>query len=361
MNRIIVFFILIFGTLFLLGCSSQEQEQEIIRPVRYTQVYATGGTRVRTFTGVAQAGMESRLSFKVPGTIKSIPVQVGDRVRRGQLIADLDETNFRLQVQQAEAALSQAQAQARNAGANYERVRALYENQNASRSDLDGARTANESAEAGVRAAEKQLELVQLQLSYARLTAPMTGAIASVDVEVSENVGAGQQVVILTSGTDIEVRLTVPEVLIAKMQEGSKVSVTFDALADRTFPATIREVGVSATEAGTAYPVTVRLDRKDDAIRPGMAATVACRFESIDERERFIIPSQAVTEDRQGRFVFIVEPLAEEAGFGTVLRKSVTVGELTAEGIEIFEGLTDGDLLVTAGVSRVQEGQKVRI
>ena len=83
--------------------------------------------------------------------------------------------------------------------------------------------------------------------------------------------------------------------------------------------------------------------------------------ESGDERERFIVPSQAVAEDRQGRFVFVVEPIAEEAGFGTVLRKSVTVGELTAEGIQIFEGLADGDLLVTAGVSRIVEGQKVRI
>lgn len=353
--------IFLVGAVFSVNCSKDVQEEEIIRPVRYVQVYATGGSRVRTFTGVAQAGLESRLSFKVPGTLKNIPIRVGDRVRRGQLIAELDEMNYRLQEQQANAALIQAKAQARNASANYERIRALYENQNASRADLDAARTAYESADAGVEAAEKQLELAQLQLSYARLTAPAEGAIASIDVEVNENIGPGEQVVMLTSGTDIEVKLTIPEVLIAKMKEGDMVSVVFDALPGETFPAKIHEVGVSATEARTAYPVTVRLDRGDDAIRPGMAATVACSFESADERERFIIPTHTVLEDRQGRFVFVVDPITDEAGYGRIHRRSVLVGELTADGIEIFEGLVDGDLLVTAGVSRIVEGQKVRI
>lgn len=354
-------FMILMIILIMVSCSNEEEPAEIIRPVRYAQVYATGGSRARTFTGVAQAGIESRLSFKVPGTVKNLPVDVGDQVQRGQLIAALDESDYRLQVQQAEAALLQAQAQERNAVANYERVRALYENRNASRSDFDGARAASESAKAGVSAMEKQLELAQLQLSYARLTALAGGAISSVDVEVNENIGAGQTIVVLTSGSDIEVVLSMPEILIAMIREGQKVTVTFDALPERSFPATIREVGVSSTGAGTTYPVTVRLDRKDDAIRPGMAASILCRFESQDQRERYIVPSHAVVEDRGGRFVFIVEPIAEESGFGVVQRKSVTVGELTAEGIEIFDGLVDGDLVVTAGVSRVREGLKVRI
>ena len=353
--------IVLFGAILIISCDKEMQEEEIIRPVRYMQVYATGGSRVRTFTGVAQAGMESELSFKVPGTVKNVAVHVGDNVRRGQLIADLDETDYRLRLQQAEAALSQARAQGRNASANYERVRAMYENNSASRSDLDGARTANESAKAGVQAIEKQLELAQLQLNYTRLTAPVSGAIASVDIEINENIDPGETVVTLTSGSDIEVKLSIPEVLIAKIEEGRKVTVAFDALPDRDFRATIREVGVSSTGMGTTYPVTVRLDRKDASIRPGMAATVACRFGSGDERERFIVPSHAVVEDRAGRFVYVVEPNPDETGYGTIHRKSVTLGEITAQGLEIFDGLFDGDLVVTAGVSRISEDQKVRM
>jgi len=336
-------------------------EEQIIRPVRYLQVYSTGGARVRNFTGVAQANMESRLSFKVPGTVKSLAVLVGDNIRRGQLIAELDRGDYELQVQQAEAALAQAKAQERNAKSNFERVRTLFESNNTSKSQYDAARAANESARAGVNAAEKQFELAKSQLSYTNLTAPVDGAIATVNVEANENVQAGYPVVVLTSGSHIEVKLSIPEILIAQMKVGSKVEVTFDAIPEKEYSATVTEVGIAATGVGTTYPVTVRLDDQDDAIRAGMAASVACQLESKDERERFIVPTHAVVEDRQGRFVYVVKPIKNEEGFGIIHRCPVTIGELTADGIEVFEGLSDGELVVTAGVSRVSDSLKVKI
>lgn len=361
MQTSVYLFFIMFGFLLLFSCGTEEKEEQIIRPVRYMEGYSTGGSKVRTFTGVARAGVESRLSFKVPGTVKKVNVKVGDQVSKGMLLAELDATDYRLQVQQAEASLSQARAQARNARANYERTRTLFESNNVSKSNYDAARTANESAAAAVRAAEKQLELAKQQLSYTRLAAPIAGAIAAVEVEENENVAAGQPVMLLTTGSDIEVKLTVPEMLISGMKEGKEVTVTFDALPGKEFTATVSEVGVTAAATGSTFPVTVRLKEMDKAIRPGMAASVTCRFESPDERERFIVPSHAVMEDREGRFVYVVTPIPDEPGFGTIQRPPVTIGELTSKGIEIFEGLSDGDKVVTAGVSRITEGQKVRI
>lgn len=343
------------------SCEKKVREKEIIRPVRYMPVYSTGGSRVRTFTGVAQAGIESKLSFKVSGTVQQIAVHVGDDVNKGQLIAKLDPNDYQLQVQQSEAALLQAQAQYRNANSNYERVRALYETNNASRSDLDAARSANESAKGGLKATEKQFEMAKLQLSYTRLLAPVSGAIAAVNVEVNENVSAGQPIVILTSGSQIEVHFSAPEVLISHIKENNNVNVSFDAITDKKFTGTITEVGVASIGMGTTYPVAVQLNEKDEAIRPGMAATVECILKSTDERERFLVPSHSVIEDRQGRFVYIVESINEEAGFGRIHRRPVIIGELTGQGIEIFEGLMDGDLVVTAGVSRIKDGLKVKM
>ena len=122
--------------LLLSSCGEEQQVREVIRPVRYVQVFSTGGTRTRVFSGVAQAGLESRLSFRVPGTIKGVAVEVGDRVNAGDVIAALDPSDYELQVQQAEAGRANAQAQARNAESNYERVRRLYENENASTDTL---------------------------------------------------------------------------------------------------------------------------------------------------------------------------------------------------------------------------------
>jgi len=152
---------------FLTSCNKEEVvEKEVIRPVRYASVFSTSSSRTRVFSGAAQAGQESNLSFKVSGSVIAVPVSVGDRVRKSQLLVEIDDKDYRLQLQEAEAALEQTIAQERNAKAAYDRVRALYENRNASKSDLDAARAAAESSEAAVRSVEKRLELAQLQVSY---------------------------------------------------------------------------------------------------------------------------------------------------------------------------------------------------
>ncbi len=344
----------------LISCGEEKPEAEVlIRPVRYQPVYATGGTRVRKFSGVAQAGVESSLSFKVTGTVDKLSVKVGDEVRADQTIAKLDPADYELQVQQAQAALEQSEAQARSNRSNYERVRGLYENLNASRNDLDQARSTAESAEALVRASEKSLELARLQLDYTTLKSPVAGSIAAVAIDVNEHVTPGQSVAVITSGARMEVEVGVPEILIAQIREGDEVTALFDALPGEECRARVTEVGVASTGVVTTFPVTVLLDKNQPAIRPGMAAEAAFSFRSTDSRERFIVPPVAVGEDRQGRFAFVADPA--EDGLGKVSRRAVTIGELTDQGLEVFEGLFEGDLLITAGVSKIVDGQMVRL
>ena len=345
----------------LSGCRSrQDDSTEILRPVRFQRVEAAGEWMERTFAGTAQAGLESRLSFRVPGAILELPVKVGVRVAAGQLIARLDPTDYQLQVQEAAAALARTQAQARNADAAYERVRALYENRNASRSDLDAARAASESAAAAVRAGATGLALSRSQLGYTRLTAPTDGAIASVTVEVNENVAAGQVVVILTSGELPEVTVAIPETQIHQIRRGDTVQVRFDAIDRQLFPATVTEVGVATLGQATTFPVRVRLKEANPRIHPGMAGEVRFRFPRNGESSaRFLVPPEAVGEDREGRFVFLLSPAETETG--VIHRQTVTVGELTPAGLEIMSGLKDGNLVVTAGVSLLGDGQKVKL
>ena len=352
--------IIFFSTTLVMSCSKKQSAPEVVlRPVRTQQVFSSGGSRVRTFSGVARSGTESKISFKVTGTIERLAVSVGDRVAAGQLLAELDAEDYRLHVQDAEAARIQAKAQERNASASYDRVRGLYENRNASKQDLDAARAAHESAAAGVESAEKRLELARRQFSYTRLSAPLDASVADVPVEVNENVRIGQVIVLLTSGSNHEVVVAIPGVLIARIREGDAVTVAFDALPGKEFRALVTEVGVASTGAATTFPVTARLDDSDPDIRSGMAAEVAFRFASPREAERYYVPSVAVSEDRQSRFVFVVEPSGEQ-GIGVVKRKNVTVGELTDFGLEVLDGLSDGDFVVTAGVSKLVDSQQVR-
>jgi hypothetical protein len=137
--------------------------------------------------------------------------------------------------------------------------------------------------------------------------------------------------------------------------------VECDALPGETLEAFVTEVGVAASGA-TTFPVTVQLASRDDRVRPGMAAEVTFRLaSSVALGNRIFVPVVAVGEDRDGRFVFLAEPQAQ--GRGTVRRKPVTVGDLTTDGehdlIEVLDGLAEGDIIITAGVRRLEDGRVV--
>lgn len=346
--------------LVVTACDQEPPAAEpVLRPVRYQEVVATGGKRTRTFSGVARAGTESRLSFRVAGTIERINATVGQEVTAGTVLARLDAKDYQLQVREAEAGVAQAEAALRNAEAEYNRVGELYENQNASKSQLDGARAQAESARAQVEGARNRLALARSQLDDTTLRAPVAGSVAEVPVEVNENVRAGQMVVHLSSGSRLEVEVGVPEVLIAQIREGEPVDVAFDALPGERFAAAVTEVGVAATGAGTTFPVTVRLTRSEPAIRSGMAAEVTFRLANGDSAARIVVPAVAVGEDRQGRFVFVVEDRGD--GTAVVHRRAVEVGELTSDGLEVSAGLEDGEIIATAGVRRLTDGLAVKL
>jgi len=342
------------------GCGAPPPPPEILRPVRTELVAASGGVRTRSFSGVARAGQETELSFRVSGTVDRMAARVGENVNAGQLLARLETEDFDIRVRQAQANLAKAEANARNAEANLDRIRGLWENNNASQNDLDSARANAEATQAQVEASERDLESAERQLGYTRLIAPVAGAIADVPVEVNENVSQGQMVVLLTSGSQSEVEVAMPGVLIVRVHEGDEVDVLFDALPGEAYKAVVTEVGVAATGAATTFPVTVRLVEGNGSIRSGMAAQVAFRFESGADAKSIYLPPVAVGEDRDGRYVYVLEA-SGEAGVGAVRRRAVEVNEeLAPEGIRVLSGVTEGEVVVTAGVRRLRDGQRVK-
>jgi RND family efflux transporter MFP subunit len=339
------------------GCGGEPPATEPqVRPVRVERVSRSAAARTRTFSGVARASVESNLSFRVAGTLVALPVEVGDRVRRGDVIARLDPVDYELQVEEAEAALAQARAAERNAEATYDRARSLYENNNASKADLDAARAASESAAAQVDAARKRVALYRQRASDTVLRSPRDGAVAAVQVEVNENLRSGQSVVLLSAGDPL-VEVAVPEALISDVHRGDAASATFDALPGRRFAAHLTEVGVAAVGGTPTYPLRAKLDEPPAGLRPGMAAELT--FTTGGAGDRLVVPPVAVLEDAAGRFAFVVEDGAD--GGQVARRRSVEVGDLRAEGLEVLSGLEDGDLLITAGARRLEDGAAVRL
>ena len=328
-----------------------------LRPVLYAEVHSQDGVRTRTFSGAAKAGAESSISFKVDGTLQALPLKIGDYVREGRLIGELDSTEYELRVEDLEASLAQAQAQAVRAKADLERIRGLYERSNASEADFDSAQAAADSSAANVESVKKKIEAARLQVQYCRLVSPSSGRVAEIPVGLNENVRRGQTIVTLTSGGLLEVEVAIPETLIPNIRLGQSARVRFDAFPSRQYGAQVREVAPVASEGLSTYAVTMRLSRTDGDVLPGMAAAATFEFGVADTRPRFCVEPHAVGEDRDGRFVFVVTSRGGDRG--VVERRSVKVGELVSDGLEIFDGLSDGELVVVAGVARITDGQQV--
>ncbi|MEO1368241.1 MAG: efflux RND transporter periplasmic adaptor subunit [Acidobacteriota bacterium] len=347
------------GLLALGGCADDAPPTDPEpRTVRTTVVGGAETVRSRTFSGTSQSGQQSRLSFKVGGTISDLPIEVGDRLRRGQLVARLDAFQYELEVERADADLVRARAAERNAEATYERTKELYADNNASRGDLDAARANAESAAAQTRAAEKLLELSRLQVSYTQLRAATDCSVANIDVEVNENVSSGSPVATVDCGTTLEVTASIPESLIGEMTEGMAASIRFDSLPDAAFSGVLTEIG-SAPQGGAAFPITVSVDGDHPELRAGLAAELSFDFQRRVDAV-VLVPLSAVVRGQGGTFVF----LAESTGAGDAaraVRRDVSLGELTEGGLEVTAGLAPGDRVITAGVSKLYDGLDVRL
>ena len=347
--------------LLLIGCEQQEiAVQQRLRSVKYQEITAASAGVTRTFSGLAKGSQEANLSFKIAGTIELLPVKVGDHLKVNQLIAQLDSSQYELQVQQAQASLAQATASQRNAGAAFERMKGLYENNNASRNDLDAARAMADSNKAQVQVARKSLELTRLNLSYTQLRLSKACDIAEVNVENNENVGSGQSIVKVSCGQQMNVELAVPGNYVTLIKHDMPAEVTFGARPGEKFPATVSEVSVASSAGGTTFPITVSLDNNPVQLRSGMVAEVSFHFNHQSTAKHIVVPAITISEDKQGRFAYIVET-TEDNNVGIIKRHQVTVGELTSDGLEIIDGLKIGDKIVTAGITVIRDKLKVRI
>ena len=352
---------LLIVALMLGACGkSDDTAEDRLRPVRFVTVGDASVFRDRSFSGISKSSRESRLSFKVSGTAINVPVQIGQRMNAGDLIAEIDSASYVLQAQQAQATLVEAQANDRRATANYERTKGLYANSNASLNDLESARAQAESASAVVRAAGKALEIARLNVSYTKLTADTDCSIASLDIEVNENVAAGQQVASVSCGDAFEVTLDLPESLIGDVDELTPVSVRFGAIPDQEFSGVISEVAVASAAGSAAFPVVIKITGSHPLLRSGLAANVTFQFYSAAVQGGAVLPVTVVINDPDGTFVFVAEP-TEVEGEAMVGRRAVTLSELTQSGIEIVDGLQQGDRVITAGISVIRDGQRVLI
>jgi len=343
--------------LLITACDEKQKTQTDapLRPVRTIVASASDGITGRDFPGIVIAENRADIAFRVSGKLKELPIKEGDKVVKGQVIARLDQTDFKIE-------LDDKQANYDKAKANYTRSAALIEPGHISQREFDQIKATYSTADAHLKTARQNL-------IYTELKAPFDGSITKIHVDNFEEVMGKGKIATLQDLQSMEVEIDVPESLMIHIRRGEErrqIHATFDAIKDKKFPLTFREVSAQADETTHAYKIRLSLPPIEDyTILPGMTATVvADRVPGIggygDERD-IIVPSHAVLEDSKGRFVYIAEPESASSMTGVIHRRNVTTSRLTNAGLMITSGLEPNNLVVTAGMSKMQEGLKVRL
>lgn len=354
--------ITILFCLLLLGISCKEKQEEQpapVRPVLYQEVGYLGGENIRTFSGTARTGRIINLSLRSSGIITFFNIKIGQEVRKGELLARLDNVQARLAYESAVSAQNSAESQMNTAKLNLERTRVLYEKGSVALSQYESAKNSYKTAQASFESAKRKVGIEQEQIRYGFLYAPEDGIIAAVNAEIEENVSAGQNIAVLNAGTDMEVSLGLPESIIPRISNGMVVSIAFPVLADTTFRGVVTEVSPSVDANTATYPVRVAVANPSESIRSGMAANVTFDLGSLkNDVSVLVVPPIAVGEDGDGRFVFVLNEKGEKT---IVEKKYITVGSLSSEGFTVTSGLSAGDKIATAGLQTLLDGQEVRV
>ncbi len=359
MKKIII--IILCAAVFLTGCEKEQVEIELpLRSVKHQTISYSTGKLVKTFSGVTKAELEANLSFRVPGRVDKIPVNVGDKLKKGQLVASLDGTDYGVLYEQAKAELASAKASLRSEESEYNRTIGLYEKRNASKSQLDTTRASAESAKAQVKASAQQTKAARLQLSYANLYSPQECIVSSKPVKENENVSSGQAVVSVNCGKKVEVIVDVPESYIDSVKENQIVMVSLSSVDNSHYSGRVTEISSGSSDQASAFPVTIVLDAIEQSLRAGLAAEVEFTKTSDVEEKYFILPITSVAHDEKGDFAFVLE-LGDEDKRGIVRKKYIEVKEIVQQGVRVTSGLDDGDKIVTAGVTVIRDGMEVKL
>jgi len=348
--------LLMLAVLFT-SCSEPVEQKETLRPVRYQKPVRFNSEKQRTFSGVSESGIEAQLSFRVTGVIRSIEVVLGQRVKKNQQIAAIDDSDAILDYEKAVAAQKNTQVQVETAKSNLERVKGLYENNNVSLSEYEAAKNKFAAAKSDYSASKKNTALKKRELGYYKLYSPMDGIVVSKDVNENENISAGQSIVKINSEDDIQIVVGIPEKYISKIKKDTTAIVVFSTFTGKTFQGVVTEVSYSVSASST-YPVKINLLEIDKAIRPGMPASVSFTLDTDEKNDFFLVPSNSVGEDTSGNFLYTVTPDQEDSG--VVHKKIIQVGKLTDEGFQILSGVSEGDLIITSGINKMTDGKKVK-
>lgn len=331
-------------TLLLLnsGCSRHQAAPETLRSVKVDTVAVYGESKNVTFPGKIIASADMNLAFRVSGPIAGIYVDVGQQVKKGQALAEIDPRDYRVQLSATEAEYNQIKNQA-------DRIAELYKRKSISANDYDKALY-------GYRQISAKLEAHKNALRDTKLLAPSDGYIQKRLFEVGETVGAGTPVMSMISANSGEVEINIPSTDYVQRDMFDSYYCTVDIYPGKTFP--LELIGITQkANMNQLYTMRFRLTGEERGVPgAGMSTMVTIVYKS-NNSELVTVPLSAVFESSDGSSVWVYN-----ADSQTVAGRKVKVEQILIDGTAVISGgLSKGDIVVSAGVNSLEEGEKVKL
>jgi RND family efflux transporter MFP subunit len=340
--------------IFLSGCRGGEDDVKAeVRPVRSVTIESGDSSGKIALTGRIQSQSEVNQAFRLDGQLIERTVEIGDGVKKGQLIARLDSQNEESGLQSAQAQLIAAQVQLVDARNNFVRMRDLVADAAVSRADFDNAEAVLKTSEARVKSVESQVELAQNRLGFTRLYADASGVVTARGPDAGEVVSAGRMIVQIARVGALDAVFDVPASVKDAVTRNAVISVFLTSDPKVVAEGRVREVSPRADAVTGTFAVRIELLNAPAAMRLGSTVTGQVQLNSALTIQ---IPALALFRVKGGSAVWVVDPKTM-----TVSARPIAVQANDSERVRVQSGLNPGDIIVTAGVQALRPGQKVRL
>ena len=341
----------------LAACKEKPEIIEVVRAIKTITVSEQASEQIRKFSGIVAAVDSSGLSFQVGGQVASVEVDIGDQVKKGQVLAILDPEPYQLDVDAVGAELVKARANVVNTKSEYDRQKRVFDQGAGAKSDLDTAEYNYRAARSAVDYQIARLDQANRNLRKTKLLSPYDGTIAWRSVNPNEEVKIGQKVFEINATGTMEVQLAVPETTIDRIHIDDPATISYPTLPGESAKGRISYIGSAAVKAN-AFPVKVELIDPDEKVKPGMTAEANLSIKDESQQPGYLVPLQALLpapEANRG-YAFVYDPQTS-----TVKKTAVRSRGTEDKKAIVYEGLAAGDIIAVAGVSFLADGLKVKL
>jgi len=344
--------------LLVASCGSKEKTSVVDNTpaitVKTSQVEANTNNPFLAVSGKIQAANSADLSTRMMGYVNKVYVNVGDKVRKGQLLVSINNADLQAKRAQVNANITEATAAFNNAQKDYNRFKNLFADNSASQKEMDDMTANFEMAKARLESANQMKNEINAQFTYSNITAPFSGTITSKNVEAGNMANPGVPLISMEKPGNFEVMAMVPETEISAIKNGVLVDVLVKSI-NQTIKGKVVEISTSAKNTGGQYLVKIELDKTDANILSGMFTTVKFPIERKATSSMVLIPTDAIVTNGQLSGVYTV------SASNTALLRWLRLGRTFGDQVEVLSGLRADEAYIVSAEGKLFNGAKITI